>query len=580
MKVFVKGGSTQGVNLGQREFVAQGGQGSVYARGGTTYKIYHDPKDMLPQGKIQELSALTDPRIIRPQQILVDQKGNPVGYTTRFIKDAYVLCQLFPKAFRNREGVTPEMVQALVRKLQEGVQHVHQHGLLIVDMNEMNFLVDHGFAEVYFIDVDSYQTPHYPAPAIMESIRDWQVQKHDWTALSDWYSFAVLTFQMFIGMHPFRGKYTGKEDKFKSKLPSDAPGDTFAITRRRMQGNISVLHPEVGYPQGPTYPLSVIPSAYKAWYEAVFAQGKRCLPPTDFGAAIVVMPIIKLVKGTQMLDIVEIRGYEGTVTHTWSSGTNLVVATNKGIWVGPNRVPTSGTTVLGCAFSPRGDSPVLAEASPTGPALTNLASRATIDFMLQAQETVSYDGRLYVRSGDKVYEVILTDAGGKVIASTRAVANILPHASRLYQGVVIQNMLGSVFVSLLCGTGMAQQVRVKELDKYKVLDARYDGGVLMVVGAKKSGKYDRLVFRFEGDQYDVREVEDITPTGLNFVTLDSGVCICLNEEEKLELCSSRRGSQGLKIVEDKALKGDMILGKQGGQLIFSQGSRVYTMRMR
>ena len=578
MKVWVKGSGTS-VTLGQRDYVASGGQGNIYARGGTTYKVYHDAKDMIPMGKVTELSALTDPKIIRPQQILVDKGGKPVGYTTNFIKDAYVLCQLFPKAFRNREGVTHDMTQALVRKMQEGIQHIHKHGILVVDMNEMNFLVDHGFNNVYFIDVDSYQTKGYKAPAIMESIRDWQVQNHAWTPMSDWYSFAVLTFQMFIGLHPFRGRYQGKEDKFKSKLPGDAPDDSFAITRRRMQGNISVLHQDVGYPQGPTYPMSVVPAAYMAWYKAVFEQGIRCAPPADFSAAIIIMPVIKTVSGTASLDILQIGNFDGTVAHTWSTGMNLVVASDKGVWVDNNRAPTPGTSILGCGFSPHGDKPVLAETGPDGLVLTNLASREQVPFALQSQETVSHDGRLYVRAEDKVYELVLTDAGNKVIASTRPVVNVLPHASRLYQGVVVQNMLGSVFVSLLTGPGEAQQVRVKELDEYKVLDAKFDGGVLMVVGAKV-GKYDRMVFRFDGDQYDMRTVDNITPTGLNFVTLDTGVCVCLNEEEKLELCSSRRGSQSLKYVEDTALKGDMLLGKQGGSVIFSQGGKVYTMKMK
>jgi hypothetical protein len=75
-------------------------------------------------------------------------------------------------------------------------------------------------------------------------------------------------------------------------------------------------------------------------------------------------------------------------------------------------------------------------------------------------------------------------------------------------------------------------------------------------------------------------VSDINPGGLNFVVLDSGVCVCLNEDEKLEIFSNRAGSAGLKIVEDAVLGGDMILGKQGGALIFARGSKTYKMKMR
>jgi len=170
--------------------------------------------------------------------------------------------------------------------------------------------------------------------------------------------------------------------------------------------------------------------------------------------------------------------------------------------------------------------------------------------------------------------------GNTVVASTKTAVNVVRHASKLYPGVVVQSLLGSVYVSLLTAPGVAHQVRIKELDEYRVLEAKYDGGVLMVVGTK-GGKYDRLIFRFASDNtYDIRKVEDITPTGLNFVTLDSGVCVCLTEEEKLELFSAKRGSTAVKVVEDKALSGDMILGKKAGTLLFARGDKVYTMRMK
>jgi hypothetical protein len=138
--------------------------------------------------------------------------------------------------------------------------------------------------------------------------------------------------------------------------------------------------------------------------------------------------------------------------------------------------------------------------------------------------------------------------------------------------------------SLLSAPGVARQILVKELSNYKVLDAKYDGGVLMVIGAPKGkgAKYDRLVFRFDpdSDTYDMRVVPDVSMDSLNFVTLDSGVCVCLNEEEKLELFSSRKGSNGIKYVEDPALSSDMILGKQGGTVLFARGNKVYKMRMK
>src|SRR5689334_6788561 len=105
MKVFVKGRGE--VALTQQNFVAQGGQASVYQRNGVAYKVYSDPKDAIPEAKFTELARIDDPNVVRPEDLLLEEKtSRPVGYTMRYVSDTYALCQLFPKAFRDRSGLT------------------------------------------------------------------------------------------------------------------------------------------------------------------------------------------------------------------------------------------------------------------------------------------------------------------------------------------------------------------------------------------------------------------------------------------------------------------------------------------
>src|SRR6266850_1619809 len=86
------------VQLTKADFKARGGEGSIFVKDATAYKIYIDPGHVIPPAKIQELSVLDRTNIIRPLNVLLDSRHKPVGYSMRHVPDAYAVCQLFPKA--------------------------------------------------------------------------------------------------------------------------------------------------------------------------------------------------------------------------------------------------------------------------------------------------------------------------------------------------------------------------------------------------------------------------------------------------------------------------------------------------
>jgi hypothetical protein len=560
VKVIVQG---QGeVSLTQKEFVASGGQGSIYARGTTSYKVYHDPNVMPPTGKITELAAIRDPNVIKPERLLLDPKKNtPIGYSMRFIRDAMPLVQVFTRAFREREGLDHPKMLALVRSLQNLVTHVHQSGILIVDLNEMNFLVDTAFREVYGIDVDSYQTRSYPATAIMPSVRDWTVKGHDFTELSDWFSFACVAFQMFTGIHPFKGKHA-----------------TVHGLEERMKAGISIFDPSVSVPKV-VYPVDVIPPGYRAWFKAVLQDGQRLPPPVDPGTFVATAVLVRTILSGASLDINELAAFTAQVLGYIENGGAVVTGTTEGVFLNGRKV-LGPTPVRGVGFSPKLNQPIVSWLENGELRLYNMAQQKDVPVTLKADQVMAYGGRIYVKSADRIVEMVLTDSGSNVVASPRVAANILEHASRLHDGVLVQNLLGSMFVSVFPAAGMAHQVRVPELDGYKVVEAKFDNRLLMVIGAKK-GKYDRLTFIFDESYQTYRMrpvVPDITPAGLNFVVLDNGICVHLNEEEKLEVSSV--GSDKIRVVESTELGNDMHLVKHGGKVAFVRGDKVYSMRLK
>lgn len=561
MRVY-EGGAA--VTLTKRDFVATGGEGSIYVKGNTAYKLYLDPSKMISQGKIQELGALTAPYIIKPKQVLTGPKGNLIGYSMSAVPSSYALCQLFPRVFRDRNHLSHQKVLELIQRMQTGVEHAHSKQVLIVDLNEMNFLVAKDFGEIFFIDVDSYQTPHFPATALMESVRDRQVQNNDFTAGSDWFSFAVVSFQMFVGIHPYKGKHPSLKG-----------------LEARMSSNVSVLNSSVRVPKV-CYPFGVVPQAYLDWYTAVFEQGQRVAPPGGPQRSILLTPTVKTLRGDANLSIDELYSYDGTILETWPHEGRLVVVTNKGVWIDQRRIKDITTKIGAVGFSPRRGFAVSLSEDAGVPSVENLTEGGTpLPFGLTVDATMTYGGRIYVKNEDKILELLLNEVGNNLVISTRLAAQVLPKATQLFPGAVFQDLLGSIYVSVFPKEGLTRQVELPQLEGYRVVEAKYDSGVLVVIGTRK-GRYDRLVFRFDEphQEYDLRVVKNIPYIGINFTVLDSGVVVLLNEEEKLELFSREKGSKGLKFVEDASLGGDITLGRLGAQLLFIRDHQVYKVSMK
>lgn len=560
MKVYVKG---KAVDLDKSSFIASGGEGEIYAKGSTAYKIYINHAQMIPEGKIQELSLIQDPNVNKPEHIIASSNGKPIGYTTKFIKKAMPLCVMFPKAFRDRQGITSDITISLVKRLREMIESIHKANVLVVDLNEMNFLLSTKCDAIYGIDVDSYQTPHFKATALMDTVRDRHSVKNVFNEGTDWFAFAITSFQMFCGIHPYKGRH-------KTLKGLDA----------RMMANVSVLHPDVSVPNA-VLPVTVIPQAYLDWYLAVLHDGKRVAPPTDMQPVLLIAPKLQKIGGDGNITITEIpHKLNDMVIGVYYSNGFMSVVTKTALYNNgrPACNISSHRHIVG--FTNKTNEPVLAWREGMKLKLTNGLRRQDIPIDLDAETIEEYNGRIIVKNDSNIYEINLIKAGSDVIATANIIGNVMPRATRLWAGVATQNMLGSAFISLFPEKGLCYQVKIPELDNYKIIDAKFDGGVLMVVGVRQNC-YDRLVFRFDKSysKYDVRCVKDITHIGLNFVTLDTGICVCLNEDENIEAFSANMNSSSIKIIEDSALDGSMRLFKMGGKVGFYRDDKVYSMSM-
>ncbi len=560
MKVFVKGGSEK--NLTKNAFLASGGEGQVYVLNNVAYKIYNDPSKMIPVAKIQELQTLTSPNIIRPENVVLNAKNNPIGYTMKFVKNTNPLCKIFTKSFKSRNSLKREDIIELVKKFRETMKHVHDNGILVVDVNELNFLVNDKFNNIFFIDVDSYQTPHFPATAIMENIKDRHAKS--FSELSDWFSWGIITFQMFVGIHPFKGKHPSINDM-----------------KERMQKNISVFNKRVSIPSV-CEPLDSIPQAYRDWYKALFEEGKRMEPPFGMQNVIIIHPsvVAKVLSGGQYIVIDKMKEFtKNIISYSWIDG-NTIVLTEDELYVNNiNRHMVLKTSEF--AVTTKKAYIIAANLENNKLKLKNVSLDNDIQVDISGDFLISYKGTIYVKQGSILNELKFIEMPNSTQAVISPVANVMDNSSLPFNGLVMQDMLEAWYASIFPKVGLHYQIHLKELAGYKIIDAKFDNGIIVVVGSKK-GRYDKFIFRLSQkyDNYDFREIKDVDYIEMNFAVLETGVCASITEDGQLELSVNKMGVVDVKVVNDPIISEDMTICSNGSHAVVFKDNVLYKISLK
>lgn len=534
---------------------AFGGEGLIYLKSGVIYKVYPEDKFLPPEKKLLELQQLNHPSIISPSDILIDSSTKRLKGFSMAYKDAYELCMLFPKAFKDRHKITPTQITNLVKLMQDANKYLHSKNFLMVDGNEMNYLVDKKFNNVYLIDVNSYQTPSYPAQAIMDSVKD--PHSKSFNRNTDWYSWAIVTFQMFIGIHPYKGIY-------KKNLTMN----------ERMKRNISVFNPDVTIP-AVCAPFDIIPSALRDWYEAVFERGLRTAPPDSYESRIVATPRVTKQIGSDNFLITLLYTYQKPVI-MYSLGYTM---TENGLYQN-DKVMVGLNDVAEIVVTPQGQG-ILARLEKGKVKLFPILTKVEMPVSFQADEMMSYHGRLYLRNNGHINEVSFVDLGGKIVATLKKVGNVIENDTHMFDGCVVSNLSNICNISVFPKSETCYQLQIPELINHKVLDAKFDNGVLVVIAARTTGEHDKFLFRFDAGfrSYDVRIQESVQISEINFVVLDTGVVLHMTDTGILECFKAVPGAKDIIEIDDQAIDTDCILMNNGNQAMFARGEKLYKFSM-
>jgi hypothetical protein len=457
--------------------------------------------------------------------------------------------------------------------MKETLDHIHSKDILVVDLNENNFMLSPKFDEVYFLDVDSFQTPHYPATALMETVRDRHMKNPQvFSKETDWFALAIVTFQMFIGIHPFKGKHPAFEH-----LSTEEKLD------QRMKKNISVFNKDVKIPPV-CYPFSNIPKSYLEWYKLLFEQGARIAPPKS-ATDIVVAVVVQTVSGSNQFKIEKIMTVKEAIIDYFYSGNKEVIVTNQRLLINGMENQTKVKTI---SFTPKTNTPIGAVLVNNSVDIVDLVNKKTLQ-TITGKNAMQVNNRIYIQGENRIYEVIPYEQINNCLISVKEVANILENATKMFSGVVLQNLLGTYYWSFFPESKNHYQLLIEEFNGYVIVEAKYENQVLMVI-ASKNGKYDHFIIRLASDwenwdkysnkeRYDLRIIKDISYTGLNFTVLDNGTCVRITEDEKIEMFSNRKDNPTIREIADPAINSNMTLHHRGAQVLFAKDKELYSITM-
>jgi hypothetical protein len=94
VKITVRGKGD--VQLNKNDFVTEGGEGQIYAKGNTIYKVYIDISKMIPDGKVTELHVLDKDYIIIPQDIIVRPVNGSYTVSNTSIYEGDIVNEYYP----------------------------------------------------------------------------------------------------------------------------------------------------------------------------------------------------------------------------------------------------------------------------------------------------------------------------------------------------------------------------------------------------------------------------------------------------------------------------------------------------
>jgi hypothetical protein len=575
----------------QNDYLGQGGQAIIYKVGtNLVAKLYYDEAataasatpiltpavlqqgDMI--GKLKTLMRLKDDRIIRPQGLVTDLKGTPLGYTMAWVKGV-TLPETFANGFWRDNGWSGKEAVHLAESLRELLAYAHTQQALVVDGNPANYLAvnqPQGW-QPRALDVDSWKIDQWPASAYHDLTRD--PHTTSFTTLTDWFGWGTVVCQLLLGVHPYGGRLAG----FK---PHDIVG--------RMRAGKSIFDPGVALGSG-VRDINLVPPVLLHWLKDTYAGNTRTVPPSLYASAptlprvaLVMRMVATAASGTlvftklfEVLNDPVQRIYPHGIVRLRSGA--IVSLTTKKV-MGHAQSPLAqvvrqqGGWLLADVQGGQLVFSWLTEAYPPQP-ITNLPVPYGELMQAQTGPQVPAD-RLGVSTPNGWQELKVTQLGARALLGYGQLWPSLGQNTRWYDGCGIQQTLGRVHLLMPYGPNHYTVLDVPELRGLKPLAAKAGYGIVFVVATDKAGQLQRLMLvltpDYKGYQATTTAVDS---ADLNVTFRPDSSYRTIWEDGMFTASNPRLGQE--KTWQDKGVQQAMPLASWSNITVYEQGGAVWSL---
>ena len=254
----------QRLRLDDRDLLGQGGEGQVFRSGDLAIKIFFEVTDARKK-KLAAFPTNLPARVVGPQAVVTDGKGNVIGYAMSRLENALDAHQLASRKWRDGEAISQNDVLCTFRDLWQTLSTLHARDIIVGDLNDGNVALTRPLTP-WLIDADSLQFKGFPCVVAHERFLDPRLYGIDLSLTSaldrasDTYAFAVLLFSALCFVHPFGGAHA-----------------SYPTLLRRAEARHSVLRGDVKLPHSAMRP-EILDDDLLAWLSDTFDRDRRSAP--------------------------------------------------------------------------------------------------------------------------------------------------------------------------------------------------------------------------------------------------------------------------------------------------------------